>query len=142
AARLVWSDPPPARRTRPTPVVLPRYGCKVREAVEHAGEDEHAEGALDLVRQDRGPHVAIAEAPLALPAHARDRVQADRGAELLGTRPERIVDLRAVGLIGGRRTPDHRALETELHAPLELCGASLGLVERDHGEARHALGRI
>src|SRR6266849_800131 len=78
---------------QPAAVVLSRDDPEIREAVEHAGEDEHAEGALDLVRQDGGAHVAIAEAPLTLPAHARDRVQADRGTELLGPGPERIVDL-------------------------------------------------
>src|SRR5262245_15962050 len=127
---------------QPAAVVLGRDDLELREPVEHAREDEHAEGALDLVREDRGPHVAVAEAPLALPAHARDRVQADRRAELLGAGPERIVDLRAVGLLGGRRAPDHRAPQAQLHAALELRGARLGLVERDHGQAGHALRRV
>src|SRR5439155_289319 len=64
----------------PPAVVLGRDDLEVREAVEHAGEDEHAERPFDLVREDRRTHVAVAEAPLALPAHAGDRVQADRRA--------------------------------------------------------------
>src|SRR5262249_42171113 len=71
-----------------------------------------------------------------------DRVQTDRCAELLRACPKRIVDLRAVGLVRRRRAPDHRALETELHAAFQLRGPGLGIIERDHGKAGHALRRM
>src|SRR2546426_6766704 len=51
--------------------------------------------------------------------------------------PEEIIDGRAVGLIRGRRTPDHGPLEAQLRATLELLGARLRVVQGDHGQARH-----
>src|SRR5439155_24592193 len=97
-----------------------------------AREDQHAERALDLVRQYRPPHIAVAEIPLALPPHADDRMEADRHPKLLCRPPEWIVHIRAVRPVGWRRAPDHRPFEAHLGATLELAGARRGIVERDH----------
>src|SRR5207248_4415907 len=67
----------------PAAIILGRDDLQVREAVEHTGENQYAERFLDLVRQDRAAHVALAPVPLALDPHAGDRVQADRHLQFL-----------------------------------------------------------
>ena len=54
-------------------------------------------------------------------------------------RPERVVEVRAVGPLFGWRAPDHRPLEAHLGAAFELAGAGLGVVERDHRQPGHVL---
>src|SRR5262249_29922341 len=127
---------------QPAAVVFRRDDLELRKPIEHPGEDEDAERALDLVREDSGPHVAIAEIPLALPSHPRDGVQADGHPHLLGSRPECIIDGRTVGLIRGRRAPDHGALEATLCAALELLSSRLRVVQTDHRQAGHPLGSV
>jgi hypothetical protein len=122
---------------QPTDIVLRRDDLQLRKPVEHAGEDQHAERLLDLVRQHGRAHVARAPIKLAFHPHAGDRVQADRHLKFLRRRPERIVDVRAVGPIVRRRAPDHRPFETHFGAAFELAGAGLGVVQRDHRQPGH-----
>src|SRR6267143_3849561 len=54
---------------QPADIVLGGDELQLWKAVEHAGEDQDAERFLDLVRQHRGAHIALAPIVLALDAH-------------------------------------------------------------------------
>ena len=126
----------------PADIVLGRDDLQIREAVEHAREDQHAERFLDLVAEHGRAHIALAPIPLALDPHAGDRVQADRHVHFLRRRPERVVDIGAVGLLLRRRAPDHRAFQPHLGAAFEFARAGLRVVERDQRQPRHLVRRM
>src|SRR5207237_2833202 len=108
---------------QPTLLVSSRDGPETRKPLEDAGEDQHDQGALHFMAEDRRADVTIQrllDRQAAFRAHARDAVQADRHVELLGFGPEGIVVGRAVWSVLGRGSPDQGALQASIGAAAEL----------------------
>src|SRR5215510_10827619 len=104
----------------PADLVLSGHEPEIRESLEHAGEDQHDERALDFVTEHGRAEIAVQgllDGQAALGAHAGDAVQAQRHRQLLGRCPEWIVVGGAVRPVRGRRGPDGGALESARGAP-------------------------
>ena len=132
------------------------HGCELepREVLEHAVQHEHGHEGLDaLVQNGRvaGAHVLAAAHPvarLAAPVVAPLGLQLQRVAadvehhghlRLLQQRPQRVV----VGVRGralSRQAVRHpHGTEAVVQAPLHLLKRELGVLQRDRGNADHAV---
>src|SRR5262245_5587669 len=129
----------------PADFVLCGNELEMREPLEHAGEDQHDQGPLNLVTEHGRAQIAVQrllDRQAAFGAHAGDAVQAQRHLELLRRRPERIIVGGAVRPRRGRRSPDGGALEPARGAPGKLLHAVVDVVEGDQGEPGESFRRV
>ncbi len=110
-------------------------------ALEHAAEDQVAQGALDGVGQERiAPHGAEALHPGA--AAAREDVERQREAVVLGGVPERLPRRVGVRPVLRRDAPDEPALQPEASGPLDLGHRRRHVVHRHERHAGEATGGV